>query len=551
MPLNDEQKKAVDAYIAQRPGDQVIREVLNSAAGNNNLDILVYILDKFNRSTSLREALEYLSIGWVLETAAKNGHFEIVQYLLRRYEKNTDLDQIDFLQINGALAKAAENGHFEIVKYILECYNKNQADEVMERLTIGRAFMSAAGNNHFEIVAYILNYYDYCINDAERAWALYNAAANDHLDIIKCIILDYHDRNPAANLIQTLRIFNVLESAAVRNHLEIVEYIFKKYGQDQNADAARALEVAYALGNAAENGYLRIVACIFEHYGQVADVMQVLKIDQVLNSAARNKKIEVMTYILKTCGKEIDYTASIIADIRAAIANAFLLPAQEANLTDLIDACAATEDQILLRGIVGYPLAEAPEYLPKHQKIILLKQLIAKFPEDLPAHKKALIECVELLNKQMIQRAIDQERVREEEHARDTVLDDHDCHTELQRVCNSMKIPCDDVISQGIIKNVVKVTSSRYTEAYRAQFKLPQDYAEYIQYYDLDSIRPLKIDPITNRIIISIKTEPKLTKKLNQIIKKLAEDKDYFKNIQEAPEPYEEEEEGEVSQMTQ
>jgi hypothetical protein len=124
-----------------------------------------------------------------------------------------------------------------------------------------------------------------------------------------------------------------------------------------------------------------------------------------------------------------------------------------------------------------------------------------------------------------------------------------------------MKIPYDDIISQGIIKNVVKVTSSRYTDAYLAQFKLlSQDYAEYIRYYDQDSIRPLKIDPLTHRIIINIEPEPELTKKLNQVIKKLAKDKDYFKNnpiainyfenIKEAPEPYEEEEEGEVSQMT-
>jgi hypothetical protein len=123
------------------------------AAGDCNIDMLIYLKNKYNISSCINDA----------NNAAGNGHIDMLIYLKQEYNVICDA--------NGA-NNAAGNGHINMLIYLKQEYNV---------ICDANGANNAASNGHINMLIYLKQEYN-VICDANGA---NNAVSNGHIDVLR------------------------------------------------------------------------------------------------------------------------------------------------------------------------------------------------------------------------------------------------------------------------------------------------------------------------------------------------------------------------------
>lgn len=117
-------------YLAEKAPNSYFREAFEVAAKNGHLNIIEYLLTKFQPTTH--------DLNVAMNWAAERGHLEIVKYLVGKGARS----------FSSALEYSASSGHMDIVKYLVSKSDEN----------LRYAIYAADRRNHGEIVNYLTDY---------------------------------------------------------------------------------------------------------------------------------------------------------------------------------------------------------------------------------------------------------------------------------------------------------------------------------------------------------------------------------------------------------
>lgn len=242
-------------YFAE--GRVNINDIFRYGAKNNNLEIIIYSIEKgavidTNKDTFLYcagrgflEVVEYFvenNISSLLKEEAliqsvKGGHLETAKYLV---ENGTNIH----VRGDYVLTLAASNGYFEIVKYIV---SKGVNIEDYDA-----ALMTSAKKGYLEIVKYLLQ--KGANIHATNDYALCHASKNGHLEVVKHLVEKgaYIDANNNCAIIWS----------AKKGHLEVLKYLLVESKDN-------VINKDYALALSSKNGQLNTVKYLVENGANV------------------------------------------------------------------------------------------------------------------------------------------------------------------------------------------------------------------------------------------------------------------------------------------
>lgn len=200
------------------------------------------------------------------EVSAENNNLEFVEYFS---QKNR------FISLpNEVLIKAAQFGHFSVVEYLLKSF-------VVEVELLERTLIKASKYGHLNLVKKFLS----------EKWAekyldkvLETAAEKGHLNIIEYLFEQYDEINQHA--------FEVAYRQAARNgHLEIIQYF------DPWRYFIEPEQLYRSMYDAIENGHFPVVKYLFEQTKILIKITDDAR--WLLGCVAKKKQLEMMQFLIQ------------------------------------------------------------------------------------------------------------------------------------------------------------------------------------------------------------------------------------------------------------
>lgn len=233
----DVKKKGI-IYIDEK-NQQYYGSPLAIAAGNGNLDIVIFLIEKMGvLPNDIQIGIDKKEIGrTALHEACTNGHSDIVEYLL---EKGADINAqviVDSKPMTPTpLICAAKSNHFELVKYLLE--KKADPDLADEYDFTPLAY--AVINNNKNLINLLLSYganINYPVING--AGILMLAAYVNNTDLFRFLVwkgADVKSENSIFLNKKGFSVHTVSGMAAARGNIELIEYLRDSFNFDLKED---------------------------------------------------------------------------------------------------------------------------------------------------------------------------------------------------------------------------------------------------------------------------------------------------------------------------
>ncbi|CAG9840981.1 unnamed protein product [Diabrotica balteata] len=255
---------------------------LHLASEKGYIDVIRYLVEKKGANVNI------LNANWEspMLVAANKGYFDVVKYFFDR--EGTNINQNNIYG-ECLLHLACLSGSLDFVDYIIPAYNVTSQRNSFEDSSLHYAALS--GN--LDLVKYII---DKGVNANTENRGFYTpltyATWYNHMHIVKYL----ETKKP--EYMTDRAIGNILKAASLSGDLEMVNYIFNRYGFNE-----------YAFACAADYGFLNIVKFYIQKNSSLQFHYNSLPI---LHRASRSGNLELVKYLIEKKNVPINTEFSII-----------------------------------------------------------------------------------------------------------------------------------------------------------------------------------------------------------------------------------------------
>ena len=244
---------------------------------------------------SLKYLTETQAILWdrVVLIAAAKGHINMLKFVTEFHRDIRDFDINTFTTSDGnettPIYLAAQNCHLSALKYLVPL-SKNP----FKGDSFGHTPLHVAAiHGHIKIVKYLL-----ASNHIPNPWSsdgttpIIFAAQFNHLNVLKALIP--YSKNFLEDF--NIRGWNALHMSAIKGHLDIIKYIFKKCNNLTNIPnpISGATPIAYA----ASRGHIKVVKYLAKRFSKPIILPNFVGANAI-HVAARNGHSDVVEFLFK------------------------------------------------------------------------------------------------------------------------------------------------------------------------------------------------------------------------------------------------------------